>query len=254
MSAPFDPVAAADILLRVRAGAARPAGLPVTPPDVAAAYAVQGQVLRRLGGRVSWKMAMLGGRDRQTAAMPASEVFTSGATVAGLPRDAAIEVETAFVLGAGLRPDSDPSDALAAVAEVRLAFEIVGSRYADRTAVPPLEAMADSFSSAAIVLGDEIADWPLVLDMPLDLTLVLDGRPVASPEQTPTLAETTDFLIWLATHAAAQGLPLSAGDVVITGARIGPVPLRGATQASASGTSARVNAGLSYLDPGPDDC
>lgn len=246
MNAPFDPLVAADTLLKVRAGGPRPNDLPVAPPDAAAAYAIQDAVLRRIGGRVSWKMALLGGRERHTAGMPASEVCTTGASLSGLPPDAAIEVETAFVLGADLAPVCAASDVLKAISDVRLAFEIVGSRFADRTAVPPLAAMADSFSSAGIVLGDPIPNWRSVLDTPLGLTLVLDGDEVFAPEQAPNLAETMDFLIWLAQHAAAHGFPLTAGDVIITGARIGPIPLSGASAASAFFRSAAVRADISY--------
>lgn len=234
MTPTFDPKAAARVLLDVRAGAPRPAGLSVTPPDTAAAYAVQSEVMRKLGGRASWKMALLGGRDRHTAAMPGSEVVASGSTLPALSPDAAIEVETAFILGADLPAGSTSSAALDAVAEVRLAFELVASRYADRTAVPPLEAMADCFSSAAIVLGDPIPDWRTHLDQPLGLTLALDGQQISAPEQTPALTETADFLAWLATHAAGQNMQLSAGTIIITGARIGPIPLRDAREAFAS--------------------
>lgn len=247
MTRTFDPQTAARLLLSVRAGAPRPKGLPVTPPDIAAAYAVQTQVMRQLGGAVSWKMALLGGHDLQTAAMPAHEVTSSGATLLSLPDDAAIEVETALILGAALPPGCTPGEALDAVAEVRLAFELVGSRYRDRTAVPPLEAMADSFSSAAIVLGDVIPDWRVALDQPLGLTLVLDGQTVPAPEQTPTLTATAEFLAWLATHAAARNLPLTAGTVIITGARIGPVPLNGARGAKACSRATEVR--VTLADP-----
>ncbi len=221
MMTSFNPRAAADILLQVRAGGPRAKGLPITPPDAGAAYQVQDAVLRSLGGPISWKVALLDGRERHAAGMPASEIFANRATVAGLPPDAAIEVETAFILGHDLRPDCDVSDILAAIGEVRLAFEIIGSRFADPTTVSPLAAMADSFSSAAIVLGDTIPDWRSALDEPLGLSLVLNDKEVLATEQAPKLAETTDFLIWLATHAAAHGFPLSAGDVIISGSDAG---------------------------------
>lgn len=212
----------------------------MTPPDTATAYAVQSEVMRQLGGRASWKMALLGGRERHAAAMPVDEIFASGATLRSLPHDAAIEVETAFILGEDVPAGTKPGAVLEAVAEVRLAFEVVASRYGDRTAVTPLEAMADCFSSAAIVLGETIPDWQRHLDQPLGLTLVLDGQPVDAPEQAPTLTETADFLAWLASHAAKQNLPLSAGTVIITGARLGPIPLHGAREAIAGLGSTQV--------------
>ena len=245
MSARFDPKAAARWLLNARASGPLCAGLPVGPAGVDDAYAVQAEVMRQLGGRVSWKMALLGGKDRQTAAMPASEVFYSGATLTGLPPDAAIEVETALMLGADLQPGCTIDAALDAVGQVRLAFEIIGSRFADRATVSPLEAMADSFSSAGIVLGDAIPDWRKALEHPLNLALVLDDRPVTATEQWLSLNETANFLRWLATHAAQQGMPLCAGTVIITGARIGPIPLSGVRAAVARSEAAQVRVALS---------
>lgn len=241
----FDAEAAARVLLEVRGGGARPVGLPATPPDPNAAYAVQAAVMRQLSGPASWKMALLAGRDRHTAAMPANEVVASGAALAPLPADAAIEVETAFVLGADLPAASTPEAALAAVAEVRLAFEIVSSRYRDRTLVHPLEAMADCFNSAGIVLGDAIPDWRDRLNGPLDLNLSLDGQLVAATEQGATLPQTADFLAWLSTRAADMGLPLVAGTVIISGARLGPIPLGSAREATASAGPLAVGAAFS---------
>lgn len=246
MTPTFDTKAAARVLLDVRGGGVRAVGLPATPPDPDAAYAVQAAVMRQSSGPASWKMALLAGRDRHAAAMPASEIRASGATLAPLPADTAIEVETAFVLGADLPAGSTPKAALAAVAEVRLAFEIVSSRYRDRTVVHPLEAMADCFNSAGIVLGDAIPDWQNRLNGPLDLTLSLDGQPVAATEQGVTLPQTADFLAWLSTRAADMGLPLVAGTVIISGARIGPIPLGGAREATA--TAGPVTVGAAFSD------
>lgn len=248
MTAIFDPQAAARILLEARAGGARPTGMPDGPARPGNAYAVQAEVMRALGCPVSWKMALLCGKDRHTAAMPASEIYRSGATLTGLPPDAAIEVETALVLGTDLRPGGTVGTALDAVAELRLAFEIIGSRYADRTKVPPLAAMADSFSSAGIVLGDAIPDWRAALDRPLGLTLKLNDKDVPAVEQSLGLDQTGDFLMWLAQHAAEQRLPLLAGTVIITGARIGPISLAGVGVAVGRCVTAEVRAVFSAPD------
>lgn len=239
----FDAEAAARILLAVRRGAARPAGLPVPPPDAAAAYAVQRAVIRKLGGG-AWKMALLAGRDRHAAALPAGLVAASGGTLPPLPPDACVEVETALVLGADLHSGADAGAVMAAIREVRLCFEIVASRFADRARVHPLEAMADAFSAGGIVLGDALDDWRDALAGPLGIRLWLDDRPVAAPEAPQGLDEALSFLSWLASHADGQGLPLRKGDVVITGARIGPLPLGDATTVRASAGGAEVAARL----------
>lgn len=242
MTEEFDVAAAARSLLQVRDGGPRPAGLPVSPPDTAAAYAVQRAVIRQLGGG-AWKMALLAGRDRHAAALPGRLVAASGETLPALPRDACIEVETALILGTDLHPGADPDRVMAAIGEVRLCFEIVASRFADRTAVRPLEAMADAFSSGGIVLGDPLDNWREALRGPLGIRLWLDDRPIQASETLQGLDDALSFLSWLADHAAGQGMPLRKGDVVITGARLGPLPLEdaGTARASAGGAEVAVN-------------
>ncbi|WP_273692230.1 fumarylacetoacetate hydrolase family protein [Ketogulonicigenium vulgare] len=242
MTPSFDPALAASLLIAARAGGPRPAALPSIPPDTDAAYQVQHLVLG--DGAPAWKMALLRGTARECAAIPASDVHVSGAEIA-LDSDGAIEVETAFILGRAITPGCTPAEALDAVAEVRLAFEFINARLLDRLARDQMEAMADSFCSAAIVLGDPIADWAEVLQQPLEIRLDLDGRAVAAPEQPQPLAETGPFLVWLAGHAAKYGLPLGAGSVIISGARIGPLPINGATHAQARIAGATVAAQMS---------
>lgn len=242
MTDAFDAAAAARALLQVWGGGPRPAGLPVSPPDTAAAYAVQRAVVRDLGGG-AWKMALLAGQDRHAAALPGRLVATSGSRLAALPHDACIEVETALILGADLHPGAGPAEALAAIGEVRLCFEMVASRFADRRAVHPLEAMADAFSSGGIVLGDALDNWRDALAGLLGIRLWLDDQPVQAPETLQGLDDALSFLSWLAGHAAGQDMPLRKGDVIITGARIGPLPLNdaGSARASAGGAGVAVN-------------
>ncbi|MGY9046787.1 hypothetical protein P775_15075 [Puniceibacterium antarcticum] len=235
----FDPQAAGHILLASWNGAPRPEGLTPTVPDTTAAYAVQEAVLQGLGdpGGV-WKLALLGGTTRETAVLPRRALHISGTSLT-LPSDTAIEVETALVL-AGDPADSTPIDA---IAEVRLAFELIAPRFAPGAAVSPLDKMADGFSSAAIVLGDVLADWRAGLPDQLGIVLSLEGVPVLAPETAAPLDEALDFLDWLSRHARAQGRPLRRGDVVITGARIGPLPLNGAQHVQACVMGATVTLG-----------
>lgn len=237
----FDPAAAAATILAARNGAERPADLDQAPPDTDAAYAVQRHVIAGLGQGGAWKIAMLEGRHRHTSVMPRSEISMWGETRPALPKDACVEVETALILGADLPAGSDAAAARAAVAEVRLALELVSSRFADRTAANPLSGMADNFSSAGIVLGDQIEDWDGTLEGKMGLGLSYDGTAVEVTEVAQPLTGAIEFLVWLAGHAEAQGLPLRRGDVLITGARIGPLPMNGATEIRASAGSAEVS-------------
>lgn len=230
----FDADAAAAALFDARQTGQ--AALPLIPPpgNTVDAYAVQQALMRRLGdpGGV-WKMALLGGVGRQASVLPRAALAESGAQLT-LPPHAMIEVETALILAhdPGQNPDLD------SIADIRLAFEIVATRFAARPS--PLQAMADSFNSVAVILGTAIPFWRDGLPDRLGITLTLDGQQATVSEASAPLADAMDFLGWLSQHAQRQGRPLKAGDVVITGARIGPLPLANARLASADAMSASV--------------
>lgn len=234
----FDPKAAAEQLLEAHRSGKPAASLDPVPANTGAAYAVQSAVLRGLGdpGGV-WKMALLDGVQRETSILPRAFLHEDGSvlSLSGLTQ---IEVETALVLAddpAAVGPE-------AAIAEVHLAFEFVASRYAHDP--KPLEKMADAFNSAAIVIGERIAGWRSGLPDRLGIALSLDGKTIEAAEASAPMNEARDFLTWLSGHAKAQGTPLKQGDVVITGARLGPLPLGAAKEAHATAKGANVNATL----------
>lgn len=239
MTADFDATTAARPLLDAWNGAPRPTGLTPQPCTSSDAYAIQEAVMAGLGDKGGvWKMALLGGKTREAAVIPHRILYQSGAQPP-LPADAAIEVETALILNG----EPDVTNPMAAIADIRLAFELVASRLSPTADVTPLESMADSFRSAGVVLGDSIPDWQNGLPDRIDIALTLDGFAVALPEAAAPLAQALDFLGWLAGHARAQGRALKAGDVIITGARIGPVPFNGAKTAYATAMGANVSFG-----------
>ncbi|MBC9245309.1 hydratase [Paracoccus sp. 11-3] len=230
----FDADAAAASLVDARQTGKPALPLSPSPATTRDAYAVQQAVMQRLGdpGGV-WKMALLGGVDREASILPQAALADSGAQLA-LPSHAMVEVETALILA----KDPGPKPDLNSIADIRLAFEIVATRFA--AAPSPLQAMADSFNSVAVILGGSVPHWQDGLPDRLGIALTLDGQRIAATEAAAPLADVMDFLGWLSHHARAQGRPLKAGDVVITGARIGPLPLAKARLASAVAMSASV--------------
>lgn len=138
------------------------------------------------------------------------------------------EGEIAFVLDRDLdKPGATVADVLRATDFVLAAVEIVDSRIAgwDLTIT---DTVADNASSGAVVLGTT----PFRLDG-LDLarvgmTLHLDGEPVSFGAGHACLGSPVVAVAWLARELARRGQPLSAGDVVMSGA-LGPmVPITGA--------------------------
>lgn len=133
-----------------------------------------------------------------------------------------IEAEIAFVLAADLDGDVDVAAARAAVGEVVPALEIVDSRIAgwDITFV---DTVADNASSGLYVLGDSagpLGDRDLT-SVEMSMTRA-DGSVVSTGSGAACLGDPVNALVWLARTAAELGVPLRAGDVVLSGA-LGPM-------------------------------
>ncbi|WP_270933403.1 2-keto-4-pentenoate hydratase [Falsiroseomonas oryzae] len=233
----FPAEEAAQLLLEIRRTRTRPAGLPpdLAPRSVEQAYAIQDLVVSRLGGIGGWKIVHpAAGAAPRCSPIPASEIMESGASIAW---DALlwpeVEVELAVVIGRDLPPRSvpyEPKDLRRAIAYVTGAFELLGSRFADRTAVSRTESLADLLSSAGVVKGDGTARFETVEFADVAMSLTFDDTVVGAATGGPSTADVLGTLAWLANHACDRTGGLRAGQVVITGARIHPLslPSRGA--------------------------
>lgn len=228
----FPAEQAAGLLLEIRRSRIRPAGLPqeLAPRTVEQAYAIQDHLVVRLGGIGGWKIVHPAeGAAPRCSPLPAPEIMRSGAVIAW---DALlwpeVEVELAVVLGRDLPPRAapyGPADLRQAIAHVTGAFELLGSRFADRTAVSRTESLADLISSAGVVTGEGTARLDDVEFAETAMSLAVDGAEVASAAGGPSTAAVLGSLAWLANHACGRDGGLRAGQVVITGARIHPLRL-----------------------------
>ncbi|MDO9708841.1 2-keto-4-pentenoate hydratase [Paracraurococcus lichenis] len=218
---------AADILMAVRQGGPRVAGLGAAAPrDEATAFAIQREVLRRRGARAGgWKCAAPPGKPTSAAMLDAAGIRPGPATWPVPPGEKiGIETEIAFRLGRDLPGRGTPytlDEIKDAIAACFPAIEMVASRYIDPSGVSPLEAMADSIAHAGLVIGAEVPGWR---DMDLKSLTVrqtcggavqvekVGGNPSGDPF-TP--------LLWLANHLPGLGMTLEAGQVVTTGSCTG---------------------------------
>jgi len=132
------------------------------------------------------------------------------------------EAEVAFVLAADLTSSSTtPEQAAAAVGAVHAAIEIVDSRITDWR-ITFADTVADNGSSAFFVLSDRgrtIADLDLYT---CGMVLEIDGAVASSGAGAACLGHPLNAAAWLASTLAANGEPLRAGDVLMTGA-LGPM-------------------------------
>ncbi|MEU1519860.1 fumarylacetoacetate hydrolase family protein [Streptomyces sp. NPDC005811] len=137
-----------------------------------------------------------------------------------------VEAEIAFVLAEGLvEGPLDDAQIRAAVAYAVPALEIVDSRVADWD-ITFADTVADNASSGQFVLGD--AKVPLTGFEPADsdMTMAIGGTTVSTGSGAACLGDPLRALQWLAVTARDLGQPLTAGQVVLSGA-LGPMaPVR----------------------------
>lgn len=137
-----------------------------------------------------------------------------------------IEAEIALILGADLdKPDPTVADVILATAYVTASLEIVGSRIAGWD-IDIVDTVADNASAGLFVLGGPACRLDGVDLRAAGMTLTRRGEVVSSGSGAACLGHPLNSAVWLARELARRGRPLSAGDVVLTGA-LGPmVPVR----------------------------
>lgn len=221
---------AAALLLRARGDGSVLSGFPpdLAPTSVTEAYAIQDATLRELGPAGGWKVSLKPDSEPRCAVLPAGAFLASGIQLKVPEAGYEIEVETAFVLARDLSGQSQPlsvAEVISAIGSVHLAIEVCASRFRDRRALPPLSPIADLQSNAAVVLSRKAVPWGGVDLGALPVTLGIGGVLQELPRRDFGAERTREALTWLANHALMRNGGLRAGDRVITGARLGPVPL-----------------------------
>lgn len=223
MMTPGTIESAARLLLNARRNSTPLDALPEAcrPEDEADAYAIQDAVARELGTLRGWKV----GAPTPDAAPSFGPIFTLVGAPAQFPsashRLFGIEAEIAFRFGRDLPGGAPRELVLAAVAGVHLAMEIVESRFKDLRTAQPLSVLADNISNGALVLGPELRQWQGVDLARPPSRVVIDGAEVGHCTTGNTGGDPIRLLVALVNHAAARGKPISAGQVVTTGATTG---------------------------------
>lgn len=135
------------------------------------------------------------------------------------------EGEIGFVLKHDLMgPGVTNADVLRATEGVIACLEIVDSRITDWK-IAIADTVADNASCGVFVLGDRLVD-PRTLDLALaGMIIEKNGRIVGTGAGAATLDSPVNAMAWLANTLGARGIPLKAGEVILSGSLAALIPV-----------------------------
>jgi 2-keto-4-pentenoate hydratase len=141
-----------------------------------------------------------------------------GSVLNGAVMQAKVEAEIALILDRDLDvPDPTLADLLRASAFAVPAIEIVGSRIADWN-IRILDTIADNASSGMFVLGSPARRIDGLDFTGCTMRMQVGDAVVSSGVGRNCLGSPLSAALWLASTMHREGTPLSAGDIVLTGA------------------------------------
>ena len=212
----------------------------VRPQTRGEGYAVQQALLAATGDKaMGWKIAATSTAGQQhigvsgplAGRLLASRCLPDGAAVSLLGNVMqVIEAEFAFRMGADvLAQGATPltvQQVMVQVADLHLAIEIPNSRYQDFVTAGEAQLIADFACASHMVLGTALTtDWRGVDLAAQDVQVSRGGEVVALGKGSNALGDPRVALTWLANELISHGMHLQAGDVVITGTCVVPVPV-----------------------------
>ena len=136
------------------------------------------------------------------------------------------EGEIAFVLKHDLMgPGVSNADVLRATEGVMACFEIVDSRIQDWK-IKIQDTVADNASCGVFVLGDALVD-PRRVDLnTCGMVLEKNGEVVATGAGAAALGSPVNAVAWLANTLGRLGIPLKAGEIVLSGSLAAMFPVK----------------------------
>ena len=228
---------AASILLERRQNGTQGDALPepYRPRDLDAAFAIQCAVSKLMDQAIlAWKCGMPAAGKWVVAPIYASDVHEANAQKNVQPcavwarhGQVRIEPELAFVLAHDLPARAVPytSDEVdAAVADTRLALELIDSRYTHAEQLNFYDHFADGLFNQGLLLGpvvnaqvvsqaSQTSQLTIKLSIAGQESITLDGQHPAGQPRLP--------LYWLAEFLRSHGMGLRAGQAIITGSYAG---------------------------------
>ena len=212
----------------------------IQPVDRAGAYPVQNALFKATQGtHLGWKIAATSTAGQKHIGVSAplagrlmrERCHADGARVdVQRNRMRVAEAEFAFHMGRDvIAPHGHPlglEDVLAAVSAVHLAIELPDSRFADFARMGEASLIADFACACDVVMGPQalvdVRSWDFAGHA---VSVAIDGHTVAHGRGSNVLGDPRWALAWLAQELCDHGDHLRAGDWVITGTCVTPVPM-----------------------------
>jgi 2-oxopent-4-enoate/cis-2-oxohex-4-enoate hydratase len=136
------------------------------------------------------------------------------------------EGEIAFLLQRDLvGPGVTPADVVAATEHVVACFEIVDSRIRDWK-IRIQDTVADNASSGLFALGQEAADPRSVDFFTCGIVVEKNGEIISTGAGAAALGSPLTCVAWLANTMSRFGVPLHAGEIVLSGSLVPLEPVR----------------------------
>ena len=181
---------------------------------------------RKIGVTSKAVMSMLGVGQPDFGCLLDSMVYQEGQAVdAKTLIQPKAEGEIAFVMKRDLMgPGVTAADVLAATEGVMVCFEIVDSRIRDWK-IKIQDTVADNASCGGLVLGSQLVDVRDADLVTCGMVLEKNGEVVVTGAGAATMNSPINAMIWLANTLGRLGVPLKAGEIVLSGALGAMVPV-----------------------------
>ena len=144
---------------------------------------------------------------------------------------AVAEAEFAFRIGRDIkRVGSAPlsmAEVMASVEALHVAIEVPASRFEDFAKAGEAQLIAEFACACFFVVGQEVTtDWRSVDLKDHQVSVTCNGATVARGQGSNVLGDPRLALTWLANELVDHDRYLQAGDVVMTGTCVVPVPVK----------------------------
>jgi 2-keto-4-pentenoate hydratase len=137
-----------------------------------------------------------------------------------------VEGEIAFVIERDLQgPGVTPSDVMRSTAGVTAALEIIDSRIRDWK-IKIQDTVADNASAAAFVLGSNLVPVKNLDLRYVGFVVIKNAKLVGTSAGAAVLGSPAQSVAWLANKLGEYGIPLKAGEIILSGAAAAAVPVK----------------------------